>query len=150
MEEESKKGVILMMCQTNEDLIAFANSIRKNEAGIKMFTGDPSKLTSRQKDSVKVDAGDSLFLVAHGNESSWGSDNDYVEIDPEDVLQFVISYYSNINVYLCICNSWEYGQKLRKEGTNLRVWAADGTPKLEWNQDKKQIKDETGVFKEVS
>lgn len=154
MEETSYKGAILMMTQCDGDLAGFCKKISDEEGGnIKQFTGNPLTITSRQKASIVtvVEDDKNLYLVAHGNDEQWGSSKDIVTIDPNEVIALITNEWElkDVNIYLCICDSWQWGEKLKAEGNNLRVWAAEGTPCLTWNTISKKIEDSTGRFRQV-
>jgi hypothetical protein len=149
-------SVVLMVGLADFDLQAFANSIASSGAHRLTISQPPSGSTklmpTRAQDTLmNIKAGDALYVVAHGNGESWGSASATgVSVGAELMIEFFeAKLQKSVEVFLCICESWKSGVTLKKSRPDLTIWAARGTPKLQWNKDKKIVEDSTNKFAEV-
>lgn len=154
--------LVLMIGTADDDLMTFAERVALSGIGkITMgmatdskgsVTGQPS-LTLRQLMQLQsVEEGEALYVVAHGNGTTWGSaKRGGVDLSASVVVEYLeAKLRDGVKVYLCICDSKNSGDELKKARVSLEVWAADGTPKLTWNATSRTIEDSTGKFVECS
>jgi hypothetical protein len=155
-------SLVLMIGTADDDLMAFAERVTLSGIGkITMgmaadskgsLTGQPA-LTHRQEAQLQsVEEEQALYVVAHGDGTSWGSaKKGEVDLKASVVVEYLVAKLrKGVKVYLCICDSKNSGDELKKARVDLEVWAADGTPKLAWNSVSRTVEDSTGKFVECA